>query len=452
MFFSMTNTPRVLVVGVVGGALVVGACRLLARRLRAPAGASGIGVPLPRAPEHGTCIYLDYQATTPVWPEVAEAAIPYLRLHWGNPSSGHAFGKPCATAVKRARAAVARLINASPAEILFTACGSEADNHAIVGAIKAEEARRRLAGVKGGPLPHVVTSNVEHPAIVECLEAARGCGRADVTYVPVDGEGRVTAEAVAAALTPQTVLVTVMHANNEVGAMQPIGEIVAACRAAKPGVLVHTDAAQSVGKVAVDVEALGVDLLTLVGHKFGAPKGVAALYVRRGLQLPNFLHGGGQEGGRRAGTECVVLVAALGRAAEIAVAELDALQAHMRATRDRLAALLWEGLGGGGDGVLRRNGPEQEEHRLPNTLSVGIRGVNASALLATLSEKVAASAGAACHTDHASISAVLRAMDVPRDYAIGTLRLSTGRHTTMDDVERGAALILEQARAQMGKS
>ena len=451
----MTSSPRTLVLGVVGGAVVVGAVRLLARRLRAASanatGNSGIGVPLPRAPEHGTCIYLDYQATTPVWPEVAEAAIPYLRLHWGNPSSGHAFGKPSAAAVKRARAAVARLIGASPDEILFTACGSEADNHAIVGAIEAEEARRRLAGVGAGPLPHVVTSNIEHPAIVECLEAARACGRADVTYVPADGEGRVSAAAVAAALTPQTVLVTVMAANNEVGALQPIAEIVAACRATMPGVLVHTDAAQSVGKVAVDVEALGVDLLTLVGHKFGAPKGVAALYVRRGLQLPNFLHGGGQEGGRRAGTECVVLVTALGRAAEIARDELGALQAHMRATRDRLAQLLWEGLATAeGDGaLLRRNGPKAEEHRLPNTLSVGIRGVQASALLATLSEQVAASAGAACHTDHASVSAVLRAMDVPHDYAVGTLRLSTGRHTTMDDVERGAALILAEAKAQL---
>lgn len=446
------SQPRALVLGIVGGAVVVGAVRLLARRFRAASlqastGGSGIGVPLPRAPEHGTCIYLDYQATTPVWPEVAEAAIPYLKLHWGNPSSGHAFGKPTAAAVKRARAAVARLIGAEPDEILFTACGSEADNHAIMGTIEAEEARRRLAGVKGGPPPHVVTSNIEHPAIIECLEAARKCGRADVTYVPADGEGRVSAGAVAAALTPHTVLVTVMHANNEVGALQPVAEIVKACRAAMPSVLVHTDAAQSVGKVAVDVEALGVDLLTLVGHKIGAPKGVAALYVRRGLQLPNFLHGGGQEGGRRAGTECVVLLTALGRAAEIAHAELGALQAHMRATRDRLAALLWAGLGG--DGVLRRNGPAKEEHQLPNTLSVGIRGVKASALLATLSEKVAASAGAACHTDHASISAVLRAMDVPHEYAVGTLRLSTGRHTTMDDIERGAALILEQAKAQI---
>jgi len=391
------------------------------------------------------CIYLDYQATTPVFPEVANAAKPYLDLHWGNPSSGHAFGKPSALAVQKARAAVSQLIGASSEEILFTACGSESDNHAIMGVIEAEVARRRMAGIKSDPPPHVVTSNIEHPAIIECLEAARACGRADVTYVPADGEGRVSAKAISAALTPHTVLVTVMHANNEVGSVQPIAEIVAACRAKMPGVLVHTDAAQSVGKMAVDVKTLDVDLLTLVGHKFGAPKGVAALYIRNGLKLPNFLHGGGQEGGRRAGTECVVLVAALGNAAEIALAEAGAQQEHMRATRDRLATLLWEGLG---EGVLRRNGPKAEEHRLPNTLSVGIRGVKASALLATLSEKVAASAGAACHTDHACISVVLRAMDVPHDYAVGTLRLSTGRHTTMDDVERGAALIIEQAKLQ----
>ena len=346
---------RLLTMGVLGGALCVSAYRLGARALgrtralglRASAAGSAIGSPLPRAAEHGSCIYLDYQATSPVWPEVAEAAIPYLTHHWGNPSSGHAFGRTCATAVSHARSAVAQLIGARPDEIIFTGCGSEADNHAILGVIEDHEARQRQGGQGGGaPLPHVVTSNVEHPAVTECLEALRAAGRLEVSYVPVDEEGRVAAAAVAAAVTEHTVLVTVMHSNNEVGAVQDLGAISAACKAAKPGVLVHTDAAQSIGKLPVSVDALGVDMLTLVGHKFGAPKGVAALYVRResapltgdasgARKLPNFLHGGGQEGGRRAGTECVVLVVALGRAAEIAICEADELAAHMRGTRDR---------------------------------------------------------------------------------------------------------------------
>ena len=186
---------------------------------------TGIGVPLPRAPEHGTCIYLDYQATTPVWPEVAEAAEPYLRMHWGNPSSGHAFGRPCAAAVASARASVAKLIGATPDEILFTACGSEADCHAIVGAIEIAEVRRRSdAAATNGPhpLPHVVTSNIEHPAVTECIEALKACGRLDVTYVPVDAEGCVSAAAVGAACHEHTVLVTIMHSNNEVGSHLPL--------------------------------------------------------------------------------------------------------------------------------------------------------------------------------------------------------------------------------------
>ena len=233
----MVHRARVVTMGVLGGALCVSAYRLGARvlgRSRAlglRASASAIGSPLPRAVEHGSCIYLDYQATSPVWPEVAEAAIPYLTHHWGNPSSGHAFGRSCATAVSHARSAVAQLIGARPDEIIFTGCGSEADNHAILGVIEDHEARQRQDGQGGGaPLPHVVTSNVEHPAITECLEALRAAGRLEVSYVPVDEEGRVAAAAVAAAVTEHTVLVTVMHSNNEVGAVQDLGAISAACK------------------------------------------------------------------------------------------------------------------------------------------------------------------------------------------------------------------------------
>ena len=406
----------------------------------------GIGQPLPRAPEHGNCIYLDYQATTPVWPEVAAAAEPYLRLHWGNPSSGHAFGRPCAAAVTEARTQVAALINASADEIMFTSCGSEADNHAIVGVLMREEMRRRAEPLDAArPPPHVVTSNIEHPAIERCLEEFKAAGRLTVAYVPVDGEGRVSAPAVAAAVTPHTILVTVMHSNNEVGSVQPLAEIVKLVRAKKPDVVIHTDAAQSIGKLELDVQQLGVDLLTIVGHKFGAPKGVAALYVAKPLKLPNYMYGGGQEGGRRAGTECVVLLAAMGAAAKIAREQASPLQAHMRMTRDRLATKLVEGLP---ESSCRINGPSDDSHRLPNTLSIGIRGVRSSLLLSRLSEKLAASAGAACHSHAANISAVLRAMEVPTDYAMGTLRLSTGRHTTVAEVDAAAELIIEETKRQ----
>ena len=413
-------------------------------------GSAGIGSPLPHAPEHGECIYLDYQATTPVWPEVAAAATPFLTQHWGNPSSGHAFARPCAAAVKSARTSVATLIGAKDDEIIFTACGSESDNHAILGALEAEEERRRATGnAKKLPLPHVVASNIEHPAIEQCLEALKNAGRLAVTYVPCDQEGRVAADGVAKACTPQTILVTIMHSNNEVGSVNPIAAIARAAKAVQPSVLVHTDAAQSIGKVDISVDVLGVDLLTVVGHTFGAPKGVAALYVRAGTSLPKMLHGGGQESGRRAGTECVVLISALGEAARIAREEAAPLRAHMVRTRDLLKRLLVEGLP---EGATRDNGPADAAERLPNTLSIGIADVRSSELLSNLSEQLAASAGAACHSHAAAISSVLKAMDVPLKFAVGTLRLSTGRHTTEDDVRKAAKLIIAEATRQREKT
>mmetsp|Transcript_4579 Transcript_4579/g.9940 ORF Transcript_4579/g.9940 Transcript_4579/m.9940 type:complete len:450 (-) Transcript_4579:359-1708(-) len=416
----------------------------LAMRMPLTTPAVGIGSPLPKATEHGHCIYLDYQATTPVWPEVAQAATPYLTLHWGNPSSGHAFGRPCAAAVKTAREKVAMLIGAASSEVLFVSCGSEADNHAIIGALKLEEQRRATASAQELPLPHVLTSNIEHPAVTACIESLVSEGRVVATFVPADEEGRVSVDGVLAALRPETFLVTLMHSNNEVGSLQPVAEVAAAVRAARPSVLIHTDAAQSVGKVPLDVSSLGVDLLTLVGHKFGAPKGVGALYIKEGLALPNLLHGGSQERGQRAGTECVVLQVALGKAAQIAREELPALSAHMRHTRDLLAARLRADLG---EDHVRVNGPADEAHRLPNCLSIGLRGVRAAELLGLLSDQLAASAGAACHTNHASVSAVLQAMNVPLEFAVGTLRLSTGRHSTVEEVDRAADLIVATVRA-----
>ncbi|GBF95040.1 cysteine desulfurase [Raphidocelis subcapitata] len=406
---------------------------------------SGVGVPLPHAIEP---IYLDYNATTPVFPEAAEAMRPFLLEGFGNPSSGHAYGRRTAAAVAAARASVAALVGAAgPDEVHFCGCGTEADAWAIEGAVFA--ARRR-----GAARPHVVTSAIEHPAVLATLAALEERGLACYTAVPVSAEGLVDPRTVAAAVRPgETVLVTV-------GSIQPIAEIAEVARAA--GALMHTDAAQSIGKargagagllaqtlwVEVDVGRLGVDALTIVGHKFGAPKGMAALYIRRGVQLDSLLFGGGQEHGRRAGTESVLLIAGLGAAAEAAQRELPALASHMRATRAALAAALLSGLP---PGAARVNGPADGARRLPNTLSVSLRGVDAGALLAGLGDRVAASAAAACHSAAGgAASHVLRAMGAAddADYARGALRLSTGRHTTAEEAARAAALIRAAAAEQ----
>ncbi|KXZ56275.1 hypothetical protein GPECTOR_1g240 [Gonium pectorale] len=425
----------------------------------------GVGIALPHLTRIG-CIYLDYNATTPIFPEVAREMAPFLYEHFGNPSSGHTYGRACKAAVDTARRRVASLISAQdPAEVHFTACGTESDNWAIYGAVMAARQRQRQAGGASSSSsyspsapPHVVTSAVEHPAVLVHLEHLQQQGLLTYTAVPVDGEGLVSPSDVAAAVTPATVLVTIMHSNNEVGAVQPIADIADAARAAAAavggsdgggGLLVHTDAAQSTGKVELEVGSLRVDAMTLVGHKFGAPKGVAALYVRRGVQLANYFYGGGQEGGRRAGTENVMQVVGLGAAAELAEAEGPALRSHMAAMAQRLLAAVLRGVRPEDRDKLRLNGPSDASRRLPNTLSLSIRGLNSPLALQRLSEQLAASAGAACHSgDAQSVSAVLRAMKVPVEYAAGTLRLSTGRHTTPQEVDRAAELILAEARRQ----
>lgn len=413
------------------------------------AASSGIGVPLPHLQ---SCIYMDYNATTPIFPEVRDAMLPFTFELSGNPSSGHAHGRKTAAAVREAREAVAALVNAASAdEIRFVGCGTEADNWAIVGAVMAARRRWRVGGGNGDggdTLPHVVTTSIEHPAVLECLEALRRDGLCEFTAVGVDGAGVVSAADVAAAIRPgRTVLVTVMHSNNEVGSIQPVAEIAAAARAT--GALMHSDAAQSVGKTPVDVQALGVDLLTVVGHKFGAPKGVAALYVRRGVEIDALLRGGGQEFGARAGTESVLLIAGLGAAAALARRELAPLSAHMAARRDELEAALLGGFAAMG-AEARVNGPAEASARLPNTLSLSVRGLDAARLLADLSDRLAASAAAACHTgSHARVSAVLAAMGVEdAAWGAGTLRLSVGRHTG-SEVRDAAALILAEARKQL---
>jgi len=371
-------------------------------------------------------IYLDYNATTPIDAAVAEAMLPYLHEHFGNPSSAHAFGVEARTAVERARRQVARLIEARPEEIVLTSGGSESNNMVIQGVARQLRAKGR----------HIVTSAVEHPAVLEpCDALAREGFR--ITILPVDAVGRVDPRAVAEAITPETILITVMHANNEVGTIQPIAAISEIAR--ERGILFHTDAAQSAGKIPVDVTELGVDFLSLAGHKLYAPKGVGALYVRSGAELPRMMHGAAHESGRRAGTENVLEIVGLGKACELARHSLDENQVHFRAMRDRL----WEGLSNELDD-LRRNG--DDDHGLPNTLSVSFRAVEANTLLAEIGDRVAASAGAACHAEGVDLSTVLEAMKVPMEYAMGTVRFSVGRNTSAREIDSAVSVVVEAVK------
>jgi cysteine desulfurase NifS/selenium donor protein len=367
-------------------------------------------------------IYLDYNATTPVAPEVAAAMRPYLEEFFGNPSSTHWYGVRTRKAVEEARRQVAALLGCSPEEIIFTSGGSESNNLAIKGAVLSRRDRGR----------HIVTTAVEHPAVIQVCRYLEIQGFA-VTYLPVDGTGRVRPEDVAAALTPETILVTVMHANNEVGTIQPLADIAALAREA--GVLFHTDAAQSVGKIPVRVDELGVDLLSVAGHKLYAPKGIGALYIRRGVELVQLIHGADHERNRRAGTENVLEIVGLGSACALAARDPERQADHLRAMRDRLHGRLRERLGD----RVRLNG--HPDFRLPNTLSLGFAGVAANTLLDEIGDRVAASAGAACHADEVEISAVLEAMGVPPEFAMGTIRLSTGRMTTAAEIDEAAELI-----------
>ncbi len=370
--------------------------------------------------------YLDYNATTPHDPGVIEAMRPYLETQFGNPSSAHWYGKKTRAAIEHAREQVAALLNCQPEEIVFTSGGTESNNYAIFGSAYHKRDRGN----------HIITSQVEHPAVRKVCQHLEQNGF-KVSYLPVDQYGVVSVSEVEKAITSGTILITIMHANNEVGTIQPIEEISKLAR--KRGILLHTDAAQSVGKIFTDVQELGVDLFSVAGHKVYAPKGVGALYVREGVQLSPLMHGAGQEGGRRPGTENLLEIVGLGKACEIARRDLEQNHRHMEAMRDRLE----EG--------LRNHIPEvrvngHPEHRLPNTLSIGFSGVESDSLLSEIEDRIAASAGAACHADQVEISSVLQAMQVPRDFAKGTLRLSTGRMTTEHEITRAIEVISEAVR------
>ncbi|CAL9369196.1 Cysteine desulfurase IscS [Streptomyces sp. enrichment culture] len=372
-------------------------------------------------------VYLDYNATTPVDPRVIEAMSPHLTEFFGNPSSSHPYGAGPRAALADARAEVAALIGARPHEVVFTASGSEADLLALRGAVLASSRSR----------PHVITQVTEHPAVLETCRALERLHGVRVTVLPVDGEGLVDPAALAAALTEETVLVSVMAANNESGALQPITELAALAHA--HGALFHCDAAQAVGKIRLDVGTSGVDLLTVVGHKMYAPRGAAALYVRDGVHLEPVVYGGGQEYGLRAGTENVALAVALGAAARLAGEELaDGTADRIAALRDDLHQRLTTAL----PGRVLLNGPERR--RLPNTLNVSIDGALGHELLAS-SPEIAASTGSACHSGARIPSPVLTAMGVPTERALGALRLTLGRWTTEGDIDVAATALVRAA-------
>lgn len=373
-------------------------------------------------------IYLDFNATTPIAREVADAMVPYLYEGFGNPSSSHPYGVAARRAVDEARAQVAGLLGCRPGEVIFTSGGTESNNLAIKGIA--------LAGRGRGD--HVITTAVEHPAVINVCDWLRDQGFR-VTVLPVDGQGLVDPADLERAIDPGTILVTVMHANNEVGTVQPIAPL--AEIAHNHGALMHTDAAQSVGKIPVRVDDLAVDLLSVAGHKVYAPKGIGALYVREGVGLVPLLHGAGHEGGLRPGTENVLEIAGLGKACEIAGRDLAANEEHFRAMRDRLHEGLVAALG---EEAVRLNG--HPERRLPNTLSVSFRRVEANTLLSAIGDEVAASAGAACHAGEVDLSAVLRAMEVPVEWAMGTVRFSVGRGTTAAEIDRTVAIVAEAVR------
>jgi cysteine desulfurase len=378
-------------------------------------------------------IYLDYNATTPIAREVAEAMVPYLYEHFGNPSSNHPYGVATKHAVEAARAQVAALLGCQPAEVIFTSGGTESNNYALKGVALAHRDR-----APHSPGNHIITSAVEHPAIIEVCQWLETQGFR-ITVLPVDEYGLVDPTDLERAITPGTLLVTVMHANNEVGTVQPIPEL--ARIAHRHGALMHTDAAQSVGKIPVDVNDLEVDLLSIAGHKAYAPKGIGALYIRSGTELAPLIHGAGHEGGRRPGTENVLEIVGLGQACQVAGRDLERNMAHFETTRDRLHEGLVRELG---DEAVKLNG--HPEKRLPNTLSLSFRSVEANTLLSEVSGEVAASAGAACHADEVDVSSVLEAMAVPVEWAMGTVRFSVGRGTTAREMDRAVEIVANAVR------
>jgi len=357
-------------------------------------------------------IYLDFNASTPVAPEVTARMQAVLNEPFGNPSSEHWAGEPARDAVEKARAGVAALLGCKAGEVVFTSGGSEANNHALKGVFFARQTERR----------HVITTQVEHPAVLAPCRFLESLG-AKITCLPVDAFGRVDPDDIRRAVTPDTILISVMHANNEVGTIQPIAEIGRIAR--EHGILLHTDAAQSVGKIPTKVGELGVDLLSVAGHKLYGPKGVGALYIRAGVQIEPLIHGAGHESGRRAGTENVLLDVGLGAACELAESWIG------RPSNRELRDLFWRRLNEEFDRDVVLNGHPSD--RLPNTLNVSFPGRVGMEILHRL-DGVAASTGSACHSGAIELSPVLKAMRVPPETGMGAIRFSLGRTTTEEEI------------------
>jgi cysteine desulfurase len=370
-------------------------------------------------------VYLDNNATTPVDPDVLKAMLPYLGDEFGNPSSAHALGRRARDAVENARAEVAGLIGARPDEILFVSGGTEASNIAIRGTAAANRTRSAI-----------VTTAIEHPATEACCAFLQSQGR-KVTRIAPNTDAVVDAEKFIAAIDESTALATIIHAQNETGTLQPVAQVSAAAR--KRGAATHADAAQSVGKVAIDVDAVGVDLLSIAGHKLYAPKGIGALYIRRGIELAPLLLGAGQEHGRRPGTENVAYIVALGAACSIAKTHLQTGSHELQNLAGELYIRLKREIPG-----IRLVG--HREQRLPNTLNVLFPGVSGRRLLEHC-PGVLASNGSACHADSEAPSAILTALGIPAHEALGSVRLSLGRHTSRADIERAAPLLVAAWRA-----
>lgn len=366
-------------------------------------------------------IYLDYNASTPVDTEVLQAMLPFLTENYGNPSSSHQYGKHARAAVENARLQVAKMLHCHSDEIIFTSGGTESNNMALVGAAMANRHRGR----------HIILSAVEHPAVTEVAKYLQQQGF-EYTTAPVDQTGRVIVESLEAMVRPDTILISVMHANNETGTIQPVSEIAALAK--KYHIVTHTDAAQSAGKIPVDVQSLGVDLLSIAGHKMYAPKGIGALYVKRGTRLEKYMHGAEHESNMRAGTENVPYIVALGKAADLINERLEQYAGHMLQMKLRIAQGLHQSCEG-----MRING--HPEHCLPNTLNISFKRTNASEILSKL-QQLAVSGGAACHSADGR-SGTLGAMHLPEEYAQGALRISTGRLTTAEEADKAVQIISE---------
>jgi len=366
-------------------------------------------------------IYLDYNATTPVDERVADAMLPYLYEHFGNPSSSHIFGIEAKKGVERARTQIANMLGCKVDEIIFTSGGSESNNQAIKGAA--------LANREHGN--HIITSSIEHPAVLEVCDYLRTIGF-KVTILPVDGKGQVDPRDVEKAITPQTILISIMHANNEVGTIEPIKEISEIAHS--HNIIMHTDAAQSIGKIPLQVDDLGVDMLSIAGHKLYAPKGIGVLYIRTGTKVEKIIHGADHERNLRAGTENVLEIVGLGKACELVDRNLEIYSNHFREMRDQLESKITQEFS-----WAKING--DLKNRIPNTSNISFKGIEANLILSELSN-VAASAGAACHTDQVDISHVLEAMHIPSEIAMGTIRFSTGRMTTDEEIKLAAEEII----------